>query len=574
MAGGNMNIFKLRIRQQLRELVRFRNIAEILVRNGLGMLLEQTEFGRFLPRGWRRRAEHAAQTLERTSIAERVRHTLEDLGPTYIKLGQLISGRGDLLPPGFADELTKLLDSAPAFPYEQVAGQIEEELGRPLEEIFASIDPVPVAAASIGQVHRAVLPNGDHVVVKVQRPNIQQIVQADLDLLMRQAQNLERRSEAVRRYNPTEILEELGYGLKNELNYTAEAQNIERFYQTYANYPHIRIPKVYWDYTTKRVIVMEEIEGLKLTDLDRLRREGYDLPAIAEIGTDFYLKQIFEDGFFHADPHPANLMISDNRIALLDFGMVAFLSPRLRQDLGDMLVGVITQNTDQLLTVLVRMGLLTPATDMRELERDLRRMLVRYLGLPLQQMEVAAIMSEIFSISFMHHVRLPSDFAMLIRTMIILNGVGQQLDPNYQLVRNIEPFVTKLVQDKLSVKRLGANALRSFESVNNLVQRLPARLDDLWDQLDDGKLTVGVSVRDLWMVVQRVDRIANRIAFAFIVASLIVGSSLILMGGDKVQALFRVPWLGVTIPVAQVSFILAGLTGVWLLWSIVRTKGM
>jgi ubiquinone biosynthesis protein len=201
-------------------------------------------------------------------------------------------------------------------------------------------------------------------------------------------------------------------------------------------------------------------------------------------------------------------------------------------------------------------------------------MLVRYLGLPLQQMDVAAIMSEIFTISFMHHVRLPSDFAMLIRTMIILNGVGKQLDPNYQLVRNLEPFVRKLVQDKLSVKRIGANALRSFEAVNTMLQRFPNRLDDLWDQLDDGKLTVGVSVRDLWMVIQRVDRIANRIAFAFIVAALIVGSALILMGGDKVQALFRIPWLGATIPVAQVSFILAGLTGAWLLWSIVRTKGM
>ncbi len=569
-----MNIWNLRLGQQLRELNRFRNIAEILARNGLGMLLEQTEFGRFLPRGWRRRAEQVDSKLERMSIAERVRHTLEDLGPTYIKLGQLMSGRGDLLPPGFADELTKLLDSAPAFPYEEVARQIQEELGRPLDQIFASIDPVPVAAASIGQVHRAVLPNGDRVVVKVQRPKIQQIVQSDLDLLMRQAQFLERRSEAARRYNPTEILEEMGYGLKNELNYTAEAQNIERFYQTYAGHANIRIPKVYWDYTTKRVIVMEEIQGIKLTELDRLRREGYDLPAIAEIGTDFYLKQIFEDGFFHADPHPANIMIADNQIALLDFGMVAFLSPRLRQDIGDMLVGVITQNTDQLITVLVRMGLLTPATDLRELERDLRRMLVRYLGLPLQQMDVANIMSEIFAISFMHHVRLPSDFAMLIRTMIILNGVGKQLDPNYQLVRNLEPFVRKLVQDKLSVKRIGANALRSFEAVNTMLQRFPTRLDDLWDQLDDGNLTVGISVRDLWMVIQRVDRIANRIAFAFIVAALIVGSALILMGGDKVQALFRIPWLGATIPVAQVSFILAGLTGAWLLWSIVRTKGM
>jgi len=569
-----MNIWRLPLGQQIRELNRLRNIAEILVRNGLGMLLDYLEFGHFLPPNWRRRAEKADQQLERISIAERVRHTLEDLGPTYIKLGQLLSGRGDLLPPGFAEELAKLLDAAPAFPYDEVAAQIERELGAPPEEVFDTFDQAPVAAASIGQVHRAVLPNGDRVVAKVQRPKIDRMVESDLDLLMRQAHFIERRSEAARRYAPTEIVEELGYALKNELDYTQEAQNIDRFYHAYADDPNIRIPRVYWDYTTKRVIVMEEIQGIKLTELDRLEQEGYDLPAIADIGTRFYMKQIFEDGFFHADPHPANVMAVGNQIALLDFGMVAFLSRRLREDLGDMLVGVITQNTEQVITVMVRMGIVTRATNLRELERDIQRMLVRYLGLPLRQMNIAQILSEIFTISFMHHVRLPSDFAMLIRTIIILNGVGTQLDPNYQLVEVMEPFVRQLVQDKLSIRRLGTNALRTIESLSTMAQRFPNRLDDLWDQLDDGNLTVGVSVRDLKMIIQRVDRIANRLAFAVVVAALIVGSALILMGGDAIQTLFRIPGLNVSIPVAQVSFILAGLTGAWLLWSIIRTRGM
>jgi ubiquinone biosynthesis protein len=569
-----MNIFKLRIGQQLRELNRLRHIAEILARNGLGMLLDQTELGRLLPGSWRRRAERANEQLARMSIPERVRHTLEDLGPTYIKLGQLLSGRGDLLPAGYIEELTKLLDAAPAFPYEQVVRQIEHELGAPPEEIFDLFERTPIAAASIGQVHRAVLPDGARIVVKVQRPNIERIVRSDLDLLLRQARFLERRSEAMRNYNLVENIEELSYALTNELDYTAEAQNIDRFYQTYADDPNLRIPKVYWEYTTKRVVVMEEIEGIKLTDLGDLKGDGYSLPAIAEIGTDFYLKQIFEDGFFHADPHPANIMIAGDRIALLDFGMVGFLSRRLREDMGDMLVGVITQNSEQVITVMVRMGIITRATNLRELERDLNRLLVRYLGLPLQQMDVGEILGEVLSISFMHHVRLPSDFAMLIRTMIILNGLGQQLDPDYQLVPALEPFVRQLVQDKLSIKRIGTNALRTFESLNTLAQRFPNRLDDLWDQLDEGNLTVGVSVRDLKTIIQRVDRIANRLAFALVVAALIIGSALILMGGTEIQALFQIPGLGLAIPVAQVSFILAGLTGAWLLWSILRTRGM
>jgi ubiquinone biosynthesis protein len=567
-----MNILNLQIGQQIRELKRLRNIAEILARNGLGMLIDQTELGRLLPGGWRRRAEKADAELQRLSIPERVRHTLEDLGPTYIKLGQLLSGRGDLLPPGYVQELTKLLDSAPPFSYEEVVEQIEQEMGAPPEEIFATFDRTPIAAASIGQVHRATLHSGEPVVVKVQRPDIEQVVQSDLDLLLREARFLEKRSEAARNYSLVENIEELSYSLKNELDYTAEAQNIDRFCQTYADDPDLRIPKVYWQYTTRRVIVMEEVVGLKLTDLDRVRQEGYDLAAIAEVGTNFYLKQIFEDGFFHADPHPANIMISGNQIALLDFGMVAFISQRLREDMGDLLAGLINQNTEQVITVMVRMGIITRATNLRELERDINRMLVRYLGLPLHQMDVAKILGEILSISFMHHIRLPADFAMLMRTIIILNGLGQKLDPDYKLVETLEPFVRQLVQDKLSIKRIGTNAIRTFESLNTMVQRFPNRLDDLWDQLDEGDLTVGVSVRDLRMIIQRVDRIANRLAFALIVAALIVGSALILMGGDQVKLLFQ--FFGYAVPIAQVSFVLAGLTGAWLLWSIIRTRGM
>jgi len=569
-----MNILNLHIGRQIRELNRLRHIAEVLARNGLGVLLDQTELGRLLPRGWRRRAERADQELERMSMPERFRHTLEDLGPTYVKLGQLLSGRGDLLPAAYVQELTKLLDSAPAFPYEDVVAIVEAELGRPLADTFDLFDPTPAAAASIGQVHRAVLPGGERVVVKVQRPDIEQIVRSDLDLLMRQAHFLERRSEAARSYNLVENVEDLSYALQNELDYTAEAQNIDRFYQTYNDIPNLRIPKVYWEYSTRRVLVMEQIDGIKLTELDRLKEEGYDLPAIADVGTAFYMKQVFEDGFFHADPHPANVMVSNHQIAILDFGMVGVLSPRMREDMGDMLVAVITQNTEQLITVMVRMGMITRATNLRELERDLNRMLVRYLGLPLQYMDIAEILGQILSISFVHNVRLPSDFAMLIRTIIILNSVGNKLDPNYQLVIKLEPFVRRLVQDKLSIKRIGTNALRSVSSINTLIQRFPNRLEDLWDQLDEGNLTVGVSVRDLATIIRRVDRVANRLAFAVVVAALIVGSALILRAGPDIKALFRVPGLDVAIPVAQVSFVLAGLTGAWLLWSIIRSRGM
>jgi ubiquinone biosynthesis protein len=358
------------------------------------------------------------------------------------------------------------------------------------------------------------------------------------------------------------------------MDYKSEAQNIERFYSTYNNHPTLRIPRVYWEYTTRRVIVMEEIDGISLANLDRLRQEGYDLPAIAQVICDFYLKQIFEDGLFHADPHPANLLAAGDQVAVLDFGMVAILSKRLREDLGEIFVSVITQNTDEMITVFVRMGLVTRATNLRELERDINRMLVRYLGRELQQIPVDEVLSEVLSLLFNHKVRLPGDLAMLIRAIMVLEGLGRSLDPNYQIVESLEPYIRRMIADKLSIRRLGMGAMRTVTSLSTLAQRLPNRLDDLWDQIDEGNLSIGVSVRDLTYIIGKVDRIVNRIVFALIVAGLVIGSALILMVGDAVHSLFTIPFLDVSLPIAQIGFIAAGIAGAWLIWSVIRTRGL
>jgi ubiquinone biosynthesis protein len=289
---------------------------------------------------------------------------------------------------------------------------------------------------------------------------------------------------------------------------------------------------------------------------------------------DFYLQQIFEDGLFHADPHPANLLAAGDQVAVLDFGMVAVLSKRLREDLGEIFVSVITQNTDEMITVFVRMGLVTRATNLRELDRDINRMLVRYLNRELAQIPVDEVLAEVLAILFNHKVRLPGDMAMLIRAIMVLDGLGRKLDPNFKIVESLEPFIRKLIADKLSIKRLGMGAMRTVTSLSTLAQRLPNRLDDLWDQIDEGNLSIGVSVRDLTFILGKVDRIVNRVVFALIVVGLIIGSALVLMVGDAVESLFVIPFLDISLPIAQIGFIFAGLAGAWLIWSVIRTKGL
>jgi len=304
-----------------RELVRARQIAQILAKNGLGFLIEQFGLTRFLLGRWQQFSS-MDRNVAQLNVPQRIRRTLEELGPTFIKLGQLLSGRGDLLPPEYVHELVKLLDAAPPVPADQIRQVMEKELGAPVERLFATFQDEPIASASIGQVHRASLPGGEQVVVKVQRPGVENVIKADLGILLHQARFLENRSELLREYRLVEIVEELARTLCDELDYTIEGRNAERFRYNLRHDERLIIPRIYWPLTSRRVITMEDVGGIKLTELERLRAEGYDLAAVAAIGVEVYLEQVFVDGFFHADPHPANIMVVEDKIALVDFGMV------------------------------------------------------------------------------------------------------------------------------------------------------------------------------------------------------------------------------------------------------------
>ncbi len=560
-----------RFRQPYEEIVRLRAIAEILFRNGLGFVAEQLDLARFLP-PWRHRGVTAEDKASRYTIPERVRRTLEELGPTYIKLGQILSTRPDLLPAEYIEELSKLLDAAPPVASDAIVAQLETELGAPVGDLFAHFDPQPIAAASIGQAHHAVLHSGEAVIVKIQRPGIERVVEADLDLLARQARFAENRLAIARDYQLAGLLDEFSRTLRDELDYTNEGRNTDRLRKNLDGDPRVVVPRVLWDLSTRRVITFEELRGIRLLDRELLRAEGYDLSSIAATIVDLYLKQVFVDGFFHADPHPANILVSEDRIAFVDFGMVGYLTPRTKELLSDLLVSLMYQDVDQVAQTIVRLGAMNRPADVRDLNRDIQRLFVRYYGIALEELRLDEALNEVMRVALRHRIHLPADLAVLARTVGVLEGVARQLDPALVLAEQARPFVRQLVRDRLSLKHLGGRAVRSLRDMEQLAQVLPRRLDTLSSQLEQGDMTLGVDLRRLQSVLAKLDRVANRLSFSILVAALIIGSGLIILGGEAVST-WRLPLIGIALPVAQISFIIAGILAAWLLFSIIRSKG-
>jgi ubiquinone biosynthesis protein len=558
-------------RGPLVEITRARHIAEVLIRNGLGFLAESLGLTRFLPRG-RKRTLVEDRSRAVLSMPERVRRTLEELGPTYIKLGQILSTRPDILPPAYIIELSKLLDAAPPVPVDAVIATIEHELQAPLPTVFATFTEQPIASASIGQVHRATLHDGTAVVVKVRRPSVERTIEADLQLLLSQARFLEGRSETLRHYQLVDIVGEFAQALRDELDYTIEGRNADRLRDRLGDGP-VRIPTVYWPYTTRRVITLSEIEGHKLSESERLVAEGYDLHSVAVALTRAYLDQVFVHGIFHADPHPANILVTGQQLGLVDFGVVGHLTRQVREALGDLLYALVEQSADDMVYVIMRLAA-TPFSGSRDaLRRDVQRLLARYYDVSLQSVPIAEFLGEVMGVAFRHRLRLPADLALLARTVVVLEGVARSLDPTIVLAEYLEPFVVPLVRERYAPRRLVTEAVRSARDLEELLRVMPRRVDLLSEQLGRGELTLGIDVRSLGQALRKLDAVVNRLAFSVVVAAIIVGSALILAAGER-AAMFRLPFVDANLPVAQLGFVVAGLLGAWLLFSIIRSRGL
>jgi ubiquinone biosynthesis protein len=545
---------------------RYRQILTVLVKYGFDDLVDRLKIGQYLEIGLQIIARRDQAHIEKHTRAERVRMILEELGPTFVKLGQVASTRPDLVPAEFISELEKLRDAVPPFPFEQVREIVAAELHRPPAELFAKFEPESLAAASIGQVHRARLPDGEEVVVKVQRPGIRHTIEVDLEIMLHLATLLERHVEELELHRPTRIIEEFARVMEQELDYGVERAHLERFANQFMDDDTVYVPKVFGDYSTSRVLTMEYVAGVKLADLDGLADRGLDRRRIAARGAELILKQVFVHGFFHADPHPGNVFVlPGNVICYLDFGMVGRLDRRCREDFADLVYGAAARDASKTTAALLRLVEHDDEweVDARALERDVGEMLDLHVVAELGRVDMGRLLQQLFELLNRHRLRIPADLVMMLKAMTTAEGVGVMLDPRLDTVAIATPYVRRLQRERFAPRRLLGELYESGNELLQLAREIPGGLREVLRLAKRGNLRMGVEHRGFEKMLETYEHIANRVAFAIVVAALIVGSSLVVVSDIPPK------WGGVPL-VGVIGFVAAGVMGLVLLVAIIR----
>ena len=524
-------------------------------RLGLAGALEQA--GRLLH--WK-----AAMEAGRMETPERIRCALEELGPTFIKLGQVLATRVDLFPPDWIAEFERLQDAVPAVPFEELRPQLEEDLGVPLEQVFLKVRTEPLAAGSIAQVHRAWTPRGEAVVLKVRRPGIRKVVEADLRLLARLAEMAERRIPELARYRPREMMRQFAASLRRELDFVTEAHQQELIRQNFADDLAIVIPKIYWEWTCERLNVQEYVQGIPGKDLEAVEKAGLDRKVLARRGAQAVLKMILVDGLFHADPHPGNLFyLPGNRLAFIDFGMVGRLSENRRAEMVRLLYGLVARRADQVVEAMLHWSG-DDLPDEEGLLLEVELFLDRYHGLPLQQLNMTAMILDFTAILREHGLILPPDLTLLFKAFITLDGFGRQLDPDFDIVGESLPILERVMAERYAPGRLLKQGWTTLADLAEVLGGLPRDLRRLLRLTRRGALQLHVDVTRLDHFGHQIDRAASRLTIGLITAALIVGTAIATTsteGGPLGTSLFAV-----------IGFIAAVLGGLWVLVSVWRSR--
>lgn len=552
--------------KRIRHLQRYREIVTAFVRYGFGYIVKRLGLLESFPMRAFRFGER--RDLAERTIGERLRLFLEELGPTFVKLGQIASTRPDLLPADIIAELERLQDKVAPFPFEEVERIVTEEFGEPLERLFAEFRQTPLAAASIGQVHYAVLRSGEQVAVKVQRPGIRPVVDTDLEILEDLARMAESRLDWAKQYRIREVVEELARALRLELDYGNERRNAEKFAAQGSALPFIHIPAVYWEMSTGKVLTMEYIDGIKLSDRERLDDAGFSRRTIAERLVQAILHQALIDGFFHGDPHPGNVLaLPDGRLALIDFGMAGRLSPEMKMHVAAFVLALRSQDAAGILRAVMAMGLVPEEADTGDLLGDIDTMRDKYYNVPLARIHLGEAVNDLFALAFRHDIRMPTDLTLLGKSLLTMEGVVTSLDPSFSVIDAAEPFGKRLLIDKFNPNRLAKRLLGKLPEYIELLTDVPLRLKDLTTLARKGKFKLEISIPELDRFMSKLDRVSNRLSFSVV----LLAFSMIMVGlmiGSSVSTNSVFLW---RFPVIEIGFGIAALMFLWLIYSIFRS---
>ncbi len=556
-----------KLKRRYKNINRLRQIVNILIKYGFDYFVKQLGLTNLISKGGK------ILKLKPSKIAQlplpvRVRLALEELGPTFVKLGQILSTRPDLIPPDYIEELQKLQDKVPPFAYEQVEQIIKRELGAKVLEIFESLEQKPFAAASLGQVHQAILKDGEKVVVKVQRPDIEKIIETDLDILFHLARLTEKHIPDSRLYDPVGIVEEFAKAIRLELDYGTEGRNAERFKKNFEGDETIYTPKIYWESSSKRILTMELIKGIKINNLKKLDKAGYNRKKIAENGAKAFMKQILIDGFFHADPHPGNMLVmKDGIIGFMDFGMMGRLDEEMKEKGVDLFIAIMERNPNKIINEMLDLGIAPSEIDLPSLKIDIREMLDQYYDKSLKEIKLGELISQLVEISIKYHIKMPAEFALLGKSLITIEGIGSELDPDFNLAEIAKPYAKDLILERKSPQRLFTKLLNDLSELYNLIILIPRQLNKTLKKMEKGTFKLEFQHRGLENLISALDKSTNRLSYSLILAAIIIGSSLI-MQTDKGPHFMGFPVIGV------LGFLISGVLGLGLVIMILRSGKM
>ncbi|MDF2859078.1 MAG: hypothetical protein K0Q87_4929 [Neobacillus sp.] len=556
------------IKKRIRHIQRYRDIVYAFTRYGFGFVMKELGLLDLLKLP-KKDLDGENEKLKSRTTGERIRMFLEDLGPTFVKIGQIASTRPDIIPAEIIHELEKLQDRVSLFPYEEVKKIIEEEFAEPMELSFAEFHEVPLAAASIGQVHYAVLQTGEKVAVKVQRPYIKNVIETDLEILQDLARLAESRLDWGARYPIRDIVEELARSIREELDYENEGRNADRIANQFKDDSTILIPKVYWEYTTSKVLTMEYYEGTKLNEVDKLEQQGFDSKIIAERIVNAIFQQILLDGFFHGDPHPGNILaLPGEVIVFMDFGMVGRLTSEMKNHIASFVIALMRQNTVEVVKAITNMGLVPDDVNVVQLRADVDKLREKYIDVPFSQMSVGTAVNELFSVAYRHNIQLPTDLTILGKALLTLEGTVEKLNQEISIIAVAEPFGRQLLMERLNPKNVAGKAWSNFAEYGDILYEFPKTVKDLTSIMKRGKMQIEITTPELESSLHKLNRISNRIsfsivllAFSIIMVGVIIGASL---SGQTSPLLSNIPAI-------EIGFVITTIMFVWLLYSIFKS---